>query len=59
MRQAKTLELKRIIESNICDYENKNFLENLKLYNYDNIFKENAGLLSIEQSKFKRQNGYR
>lgn len=50
---SKTLELKRIIESNICDYENKNFLENLKLYNYDNIFKENAGLLSIEQSNLK------
>ena len=50
---SKIVELKRIIESNISDYENKNFLENLKLYNYDNIFKENAVLLSIEQSNLK------
>ncbi|WP_032122542.1 AAA family ATPase [Clostridium amazonitimonense] len=50
---SKIVELKRIIESNISDYENKNFLENLKLYNYDNIFKENACLLSIEQSNLK------
>ena len=50
---SKIVELKRIIESNISDYENKSFLENLKLYNYDNIFKENACLLSIEQSNLK------
>lgn len=50
---SKVVELKRIIESNLSDYENKNFLENLKLYNYDNVFKENADLLSIEQSNLK------
>ena len=47
---SKILELKRIIELNISDYENKNFLENFKLFNYDSLFKENTGLLSIEQS---------
>ncbi len=50
---SKIVELKRIIESKLSDYENKNFSENLKLYNYDNIFKENADLLSIEQSSLK------
>lgn len=50
---SKTIELKRIIESNLSDYENKNFLGNLKLYNYDDIFKETADLLSIEQSNLK------
>lgn len=52
---SKIVELKRIIESNISDYENNNFLENLKLYNYDNIFKENEHLLSIEQSNLKEE----
>jgi exonuclease SbcC len=52
-KTSKIVELKRIIESNISDYENKSFLENLKHYNYDNIFMENAGLLSIEQSNLK------
>lgn len=46
---SKIVELKRIIESNISDYENNNFLENFKLYNYDSLFKENSSLLSIEQ----------
>ncbi|AFL99882.1 hypothetical protein Desde_1463 [Desulfitobacterium dehalogenans ATCC 51507] len=46
----KIIELKRIIESKLSDYENKTFSENLRLYNYDNIFKENADLLSMEQS---------
>ena len=50
---SKIIELKRIIESKLSDYENKNFTENLKLYNYDNIFKGNADLLSIEQSNLK------
>lgn len=50
---SKTVELKRIIVSKLSDYENKNFSENLKLYNYDNIFKENVDLLSIEQSNLK------
>lgn len=50
---SKVVELKRIIESNICDYDDKNFLDNLKLYNYDDIYKENADLLSIEQTNLK------
>lgn len=49
----KIVELKRIIESKLSDYENKTFLENLRIYNYDNIFKENVDLLSIEQSNLK------
>ncbi len=52
---SKIVELKRIIESNISDYDNKNFLENFNLYNYDNIFKENADLLSIEQTNLKEK----
>jgi hypothetical protein len=47
---SKIVELKRIIESKLSDYENKTFLENSRLHNYDNIFKKNADLLSIEQS---------
>ncbi|MEA4988636.1 MAG: AAA family ATPase [Anaerovorax sp.] len=50
---SQVIELKRIIESNICDYDDKNFLDNLKLYNYENIYKENADLLSIEQTNLK------
>lgn len=50
---SKVVELKRIIESNICDYDDKTFLDNLKLYNYDDIYKENADLLSIEQTNLK------
>lgn len=50
---SKIIELKRLIELNLSDYENKNFLENLKLYNYGDIFKENADLLSIEQPNLK------
>lgn len=49
----KIVELKRIIESKLSDYENKTFPENLRIYNYDNIFKENVDLLSIEQSNLK------
>lgn len=50
---SKIIELKRIIETNLSAYENKNFLENLKIYNYDDVFKENALILSIEQPKLK------
>ncbi len=50
---SKIIELKRIIESNLSSYENRNFLENLKSFNYDNVFKENSLLLSIEQSNLK------
>ena len=50
---SKVVELKRIIESNICDYDDNNFLDNLKLYNYHDIYKENADLLSIEQTNLK------
>lgn len=50
---SKIAELKRIIKSNISDYENKKFLENLNLYNYNNIFNENTLLFSIEQSNLK------
>lgn len=50
---SKIIDLKRIIETNLSAYENKNFLENLKIYNYDDVFKENALILSIEQPKLK------
>lgn len=50
---SKIIELKRIIETNLSAYENKNFLENLKIYNYDDVFNENALILSIEQPKLK------
>lgn len=50
---SKIIELKRIIETNLSAYENKNFLENLKIFNYDNVFKENALILSIEQPNLK------
>ncbi|MBP3326755.1 MAG: AAA family ATPase [Coprococcus sp.] len=50
---SKIIELKRIIESNLSSYENRNFLENLKVYNYDNVFKENSLILSIEQPNLR------
>ena len=50
---SQNIELKRLIESNITDYQNKNFLGNLELYNYENIYKENIRLLSMEQPNLK------
>ncbi len=50
---SKIIELKRIIETNLSTYENKNFLENLKIFNYNDVFKENALILSIEQPNLK------
>ena len=47
---SSVIELKRIIESNQTGYTNENFLENLKLFDYGEIYKENAVLLSIAQS---------
>lgn len=42
-------ELKRIIESNLTGYTNEMFLENLKLFNYDKIYKENVAILLMGQ----------
>lgn len=50
---SKVIELKRIIELNISEYDSSSFLENLKLYNYDKLYNENAVLLSEEQSNLK------
>ena len=52
-KTSNIIELKRIIESNFSEYENKIFLENMKIFDYNNIFKENASLLSIEQPNLK------
>lgn len=45
----RVIELKRIIESNLTGYTNETFLEKLKLFDYDKIYKENTDLLSMEQ----------
>lgn len=49
----KIIELRRIIESKLSDYKNKNFLENLNLFNYDHIFNENTSVFTIEQPNLK------
>lgn len=43
------IELKRLIEENLSDYINQEFLDNLNEFNYIKVYKENAALLSIEQ----------
>lgn len=48
---SRIIELKRLIEENISDYINQEFLDNLKKLNYIKAYKENAELLSIEQPK--------
>lgn len=48
--ESQVIELKRIIESNLAGYTNAMFLENLKLYNYDKIYKENVAILLMGQS---------
>ncbi|HCF38553.1 MAG TPA: hypothetical protein DER56_05715 [Thermosipho africanus] len=48
--ESQVIELKRIIESNLAGYINAMFLENLKLYNYDKIYKENVAILLMGQS---------
>ncbi|MDF2873537.1 MAG: hypothetical protein K0R22_220, partial [Sporomusa sp.] len=48
--ESQVIELKRIIELNLTGYANETFLENLKLFDYDNIYKENVVILSMEQS---------
>lgn len=50
---SQNIELKRIIESNLSGYQNKNFLENLELYNYGIAYKENISLFSIDQPNLK------
>ena len=54
-QQSKIVELKRIVDSNFSNYENKNFLDNLKQFNYNKIFKENFSLLELEQQKLKNK----
>lgn len=46
---SSVIELKRIIESNLTGYTNEKFLENLKLFDYNEIYNENIVLLSMEQ----------
>lgn len=43
------IELKRLIEENLSDYINQEFLDNLNAFNYIKVYKENAALLLIEQ----------
>lgn len=52
---SKIIELKRLIEDNVIDYKNKDFLDNFKTYNYDKVYKENANLLSIEQPNLQEK----
>jgi exonuclease SbcC len=47
--ESQVIELKRIIESNRVGYANETFIENLKTFQYDEIYKENAAILSMDQ----------
>lgn len=50
---SRIIELKRLIEENVSDYINQEFLDNLNNFNYIEVYKENAALLSIEQTNLK------
>lgn len=53
--KSQIIELKKIIESKISSYDNRDFDDNLLLYDYDRLFKENLDILSIEQSNLKNR----
>lgn len=53
--ESRVFELKRIVESNLEDYDNEAFLENLRLFDYEKIYKENIVILAIEQSNLNDQ----
>lgn len=50
---SKIIEIKRIIEDKVTDYKNKEYLMNNVKYNYDELYKKNAKLLSVDQPKLK------
>jgi exonuclease SbcC len=50
---SKIIEIKRIIEDKVTDYKNKEYSVNNEKYNYDEFYKKNAKLLSVDQPKLK------